>query len=258
MASNDLEAISVRLDGSGAEGSGDPLVIDPNELARLQAFAGARARVRVRVRIDDDDTSGHLRRVSDPLTAQVRFIDELDTEGQAFTLHFPTAQDADAFKRRVAAGALAATVLIAGAAGAATLSQPGSPASDISIQSPQQVAAISTTFDEGIADQAAQRNAEQWAADNAVRNTAPIAGSAVEQASQVARDADEGGADFAAQSNAEQWARDNTGDQGKPLTRQQELLRINEAPDPGTVVPITGTEPQAPSPKGPGERAKPF
>lgn len=50
---------------------------------------------------------------------------EFDVEGHAFSLHFPTAKDADAFKRGVLTGALAATLVVGGAAGAATLASQG-------------------------------------------------------------------------------------------------------------------------------------
>ena len=46
-----------------------------------------------------------------------------DVEGHALTLHFPAVGDAEAFKKGLAAGALAATLVLGGAAGAVSLSQ---------------------------------------------------------------------------------------------------------------------------------------
>ncbi|HSK92436.1 MAG TPA: hypothetical protein VLA76_00090 [Candidatus Angelobacter sp.] len=71
-------------------------------------------RVLVRLTEDDADLEGHIASSTLRLRA---FEDEDDTEGHAIAVHFPTREDADAFRRRlVLTGALTGT-LVLGAAG---------------------------------------------------------------------------------------------------------------------------------------------
>lgn len=72
----------------------------------------------VRIRIpEDQDTEGH--QLSTAVTVLVD-TDEFDTEGHALNLHFPTAREANEFRRNLmAAGLLTATLAVGTAGGAA-------------------------------------------------------------------------------------------------------------------------------------------
>jgi hypothetical protein len=87
---------------------------------------------RLRFRADDDDTEGH-----GMATTRVRVLVESDddTEGHAISIHFPTAAEADAFRRRlILTGALVGTVALGAAAGigAANLSNSDAGAGTVS------------------------------------------------------------------------------------------------------------------------------
>jgi hypothetical protein len=71
-------------------------------------------RILVTLRDSEDDTEGHIAGSIIRLRA---YEDEGDTEGHAIAVHFPTREEADAFRRRlVLTGALTGT-LVLGAAG---------------------------------------------------------------------------------------------------------------------------------------------
>lgn len=79
---------------------------------RLRKEPGA---TRIRVRYDGDEVEGH--RYAAGLGVRV-IADDLDTEGHAIALHFPSRQEADAFRRRLMlTGVLAGTVALGTAAG---------------------------------------------------------------------------------------------------------------------------------------------
>ena len=88
-----------------------------NFMAALQR-RGGRARVDL-VPDQDADVEGHsLLPLAD---VRLRITDEDDTEGHAISIHFPSAKEADDFRRRlVLAGVLAGTVAL-GAVGAANI-----------------------------------------------------------------------------------------------------------------------------------------
>jgi len=69
------------------------------------------AKHRVSIVLDDADTSGHA---FDPtsLAISLRFDD--DVEGHALSLHFPSPQQADAFRRRLIATGVLAGALVVG------------------------------------------------------------------------------------------------------------------------------------------------
>ncbi len=73
------------------------------------------AKHRVRVVLDEGDTSGHLAGGTD-LTVSLRFED--DVEGHALSLHFPNAQKADEFRKRLMVGGVVAGALIVGVSAA--------------------------------------------------------------------------------------------------------------------------------------------
>ncbi|MEO6294819.1 MAG: hypothetical protein ABIP01_01815 [Candidatus Limnocylindria bacterium] len=71
---------------------------------------------RLRVRFDEDDTEGHRARVS----TAVRVIAEEDddTEGHAISIHFPSREEADTFRKRLLiTGVLAGTIALGAAGG---------------------------------------------------------------------------------------------------------------------------------------------
>ncbi|MEP6681574.1 MAG: hypothetical protein ABJB65_08860, partial [Chloroflexota bacterium] len=83
----------------------------------LQEVASDAAPKRIRVLgLDEDDTEGHASSAS----VHVRVAtDEDDTEGHAISLHFPTAADADAFRRKlIVSGVLVGTLAISAGIGA--------------------------------------------------------------------------------------------------------------------------------------------
>jgi len=73
------------------------------------------AKHRVRIVLDEGDTSGHWAAQSD-LTVSLLFED--DVEGHALSLHFPSAQKADEFRKRLLAGGIVAGALIVGVSAA--------------------------------------------------------------------------------------------------------------------------------------------
>jgi hypothetical protein len=84
---------------------------------------GGRGSVSVRMQlVTDTDTEGHGSRLASSAVRVRIASDEMDLEGHAFTLHFPSVPDADAFKRGVAAGAIAASLVVGGVAGAIAVS----------------------------------------------------------------------------------------------------------------------------------------
>jgi hypothetical protein len=105
---------------------GTEVDIESGDQLWLARLVGDRDRVRVRMQLaTDTDTEGHAAATaSDQHIVLVIISDEGDdVEGHALALHFPAVGDAQAFKKGLAAGALAATLVLGGAAGAVSLSQ---------------------------------------------------------------------------------------------------------------------------------------
>lgn len=70
------------------------------------------AKNRVRISLDDrDDTSGHA---LDATTVAVTLAFDDDVEGHALSLHFPTAEKADEFRKRLIATGVVAGALVVG------------------------------------------------------------------------------------------------------------------------------------------------
>ena len=79
---------------------------------RLRQEPGA---TRIRVRYDGDEVEGH--RYAAGLGVRV-IAEDLDTEGHAIALHFPSREEADAFRKRLMlTGVLAGTIALGTAAG---------------------------------------------------------------------------------------------------------------------------------------------
>lgn len=84
---------------------------------------------RITLKASDDDVEGHGSGTSVALRA---FVDDDDTEGHAITVHFPTRDEADAFRRRLMlTGVLAGTIAVGAVAGVGlsnlTSSDPAAP-----------------------------------------------------------------------------------------------------------------------------------
>ena len=69
------------------------------------------AKNRVRITLDEGDTSGHSLDAA-AVSVSLRFDD--DVEGHALSLHFPTAEKADEFRKRLVATGVVAGALIVG------------------------------------------------------------------------------------------------------------------------------------------------
>jgi hypothetical protein len=69
------------------------------------------AKHRVKIVLDEGDTSGHSAGSTD-LSISLRFED--DVAGHALSLHFPNAQKADEFRKRLLAGGIVAGALVVG------------------------------------------------------------------------------------------------------------------------------------------------
>jgi hypothetical protein len=104
---------------------GTEVDIESGDQLWLARLVGDRDRVRVRMQLaTDTDTEGHAAAAHDQRIVLVLISDEGDdVEGHALALHFPAVGDAQAFKKGLAAGALAATLVLGGAAGAVTVAQ---------------------------------------------------------------------------------------------------------------------------------------
>jgi hypothetical protein len=117
---------------------GHEVVIGSEDQLWLERLAGDRDRVRVRMQLitdTDADAQGHAAAAGKETVKVVVSDDSDDVEGHALTLHFPTVGDAQAFKKGLAAGALAATLVLGGAAGAVSLSQSTSAAAPVAAPS---------------------------------------------------------------------------------------------------------------------------
>jgi hypothetical protein len=102
---------------------GHEVVIGSDDQLWLRGAVGDTDRVRVRIQLaTDTDTEGHALAGDDRVVIVV-VSDDDDVEGHALALHFPAVGDAQAFKKGLAAGVLAATLIVGGAAGAVSLSQ---------------------------------------------------------------------------------------------------------------------------------------
>lgn len=98
------------------------------------------AKNRVRISLDDrDDTSGHA---LDATTVAVTLAFDDDVEGHALSLHFPTAEKADEFRKRLIATGVVAGALVVGVT-AAQLSTaiPANPPVAVPIAAPAPAAA---------------------------------------------------------------------------------------------------------------------
>lgn len=116
---------------------------------------------------DEDDVEGHGF-VGARSTATIRVVlDDDDTEGHVINVHFPTAEAADAFRRRLLATGLIAATLTIGAVGAANLPNLdiGSSAGDVANQAVAQQAWEEASMNEGARQGAVSDTGTVWPAD---------------------------------------------------------------------------------------------
>ncbi|HUF06721.1 MAG TPA: hypothetical protein VMP86_04945 [Candidatus Binatia bacterium] len=117
------EQYVIELEPDDTEGQLYRAAVAPEDQDWLRDKLGREPGSRIVLRAsDDDDTEGHLLRSA--VTVRVASDDD-DTEGHAISVHFPTKEEADAFRKRLLlAGALAGTIALgaAGGAGLANLS----------------------------------------------------------------------------------------------------------------------------------------
>jgi hypothetical protein len=106
----------------GPEGRG---IVDAEEVPWLHEKLREPGSTRVRIRATDDDTEGHG---ATGTLVRVLVEDDDDTEGHAIAIHFPSREEADAFRRRLlVTGVLVGSVALGavGGVGLANLSQDG-------------------------------------------------------------------------------------------------------------------------------------
>jgi hypothetical protein len=119
----DESGTPIMIEGADTEGhSWRGFVSEEDERVLEDALRG-RAPGPVTVRIepaDEDDVEGHALATASATTVKL-VLDDDDTEGHVINVHFPTAEAADAFRRRLLATGLIAATLTIGAVGAATL-----------------------------------------------------------------------------------------------------------------------------------------
>ena len=106
--------ITIKFEGD--EGAGTAVGWTSGEEGWIKDLATSQKRVRIRIPASDDDVEGHA--LSTAVSVVVSGDD--DVEGHAMSLHFPSVQEANEFRRRLlAAGLITATVAIGAAGGAA-------------------------------------------------------------------------------------------------------------------------------------------
>jgi hypothetical protein len=102
------------IDLDDVEGHAGLRITDDSGWLKERLGRGPEAR-RVTLKAADDDVEGHAAGTSVALRV---FSDDDDTEGHAISVHFPTRDDADAFRRRLLlTGVLAGTIAVGTVAG---------------------------------------------------------------------------------------------------------------------------------------------
>ena len=198
---------------------------------------GGRSSIRLAAS-DEPDTEGHTSLTS---TAVVIHLDDDDTEGHAFAVHFPTRQQADDLRRRLLlAGALTGTIALSGI-GVATLNN----------------ANLNTAPDAGVVPQAAAQAGPMDAHEAIVFDTAARADAAstarlngqAAAAQTGPMDAHEAIVfDTAARADAAWTARLN----GQAAAAQTGPMDVHEAPAFGTAAPADDDESVTGRPEGSG------
>jgi hypothetical protein len=115
------ERIVIKIEGDDTQGHSSAIEWTSDDEAWIKELSESEKRVRIRIPAEGD-TEGHA--ASAPATVSVVVAaDDDDTEGHAISLHFPSAQEANDFRRKlVATGLITATIAIGVVGGAALAS----------------------------------------------------------------------------------------------------------------------------------------
>lgn len=120
----DESSTPILIEGADTEGHSWRGYVSEEDEKLIEDALRERGPGPVTVRIepaDEDDVEGHgLTGVRSATTVRL-VLDEDDTEGHVINVHFPTAEAADAFRRRLLATGLIAATLTIGAVGATNL-----------------------------------------------------------------------------------------------------------------------------------------
>jgi hypothetical protein len=110
------EAIVIKIEGEDTEGHASAIQWTSSDESWIKELSDSEKPVRIRIPAEDD-TEGH---VASADVVVVVSTDDDDVEGHALSLHFPSAQEANDFRRKLmAAGLLTATLAIGTAGGLA-------------------------------------------------------------------------------------------------------------------------------------------
>jgi hypothetical protein len=113
------EPIVIKIEGDDTQGHASAVEWTSDDEAWIKQLSEAGKPVRIRIPADDD-TEGHA---ASAVVSVVVAADDDDTEGHAISLHFPSAQEANDFRRKVlATGLITATIAIGAVGGAALAS----------------------------------------------------------------------------------------------------------------------------------------
>jgi hypothetical protein len=131
------EPIVIKIEGDDTQGHASAIQWTSDDEAWIKELSDSEKQVRIRIPADDD-TEGHA---ASATVSVVVTADDDDTEGHAISLHFPSAREANDFRRKLmATGLITATVAIGVVGGAALASSPaGDAATDAGAVSQAQV-----------------------------------------------------------------------------------------------------------------------
>ena len=110
------EPIVIKIEGEDTQGHAAASRWTSDDESWIKELSDSAKPVRIRIPADDD-TEGHV--ASSAVTVVVSTDDD-DTEGHAISLHFPSVQEANDFRKRLmAAGLITATIAVGAAGGMA-------------------------------------------------------------------------------------------------------------------------------------------
>ena len=111
------EPIVIKIEGDDTQGHASAIQWTSDDEGWIRELSDSEKPVRIRIPAEDD-TEGHL--ASAAVTVVVSTDDD-DTEGHAISLHFPSVQEANDFRRKLLAAGLITATLAVGAAGGLSL-----------------------------------------------------------------------------------------------------------------------------------------
>jgi hypothetical protein len=216
-------------------------IADPKAESRLRERLAKRSGP-VSVRLapaSAGDVEGHVFQVAQKSVAINLQLDEDDVEGHAISLHFPSLEEAEKFRRNLIAAGVIAGTLVIGSAGAIAVTSLPSATSDVSY--PAQVQAYERPAGHGMLQGADIAAPEAGAQSIAVTGVDPATG-------QPARTGLQQGAELgtaAASSSA------NAATGIDPATGKPSQSGFQEKADSGTATSQSGTSTERPAGSGP-------